>query len=60
MKQINVVVKKQFLDKYTGKVCKEGTKLTFPADRVKEINRDKKRVEKIETKTAEVKAEIKK
>lgn len=39
MKKINVVVKKAFTDRYTGKRHKEGSKLTIDDKRFLEIRR---------------------
>lgn len=39
MKKINVVVKKAFLDRYTGTKRKEGEKLTITDARYREIKR---------------------
>lgn len=39
MKKINVVVKKPFIDRYTGQKRKEGEKLTVSDDRLREIKR---------------------
>ena len=39
MKNINVVVKKEFLDRDTGKKRKQGEKLTITDNRLREIRR---------------------
>lgn len=39
MKKINVIVKKPFLDRYTGKKHKEGETLTVSDARLREIKR---------------------
>ena len=39
MKKINVVVKKAFVDRYTGIKHKEGAKLTVSDARLREIKR---------------------
>ena len=39
MKKVNVVVKKTFRDRYTGKTHKHGTKLTVTDARFREIKR---------------------
>lgn len=39
MKQVNVVVKKEFLDRYTGLKRKPGEKLTITDARYREIKR---------------------
>ena len=39
MKKINVIVKKAFLDRYTGKKHKEGDKMTISDARLREIKR---------------------
>ena len=45
MKKINVVVKKAFLDRYTGTKRKEGEKLTITDARYREIKRSGNYVE---------------
>lgn len=39
MKKFNVIVKKAFLDRYTGKKHKEGENLTITEARLREIKR---------------------
>lgn len=39
MKKINVVVKKEFLDRYTGIIHKPGDKLIITDERFREIKR---------------------
>ena len=39
MKKLNVTVKKEFLDRYTGKIHKPGDKLILTDARVREIKR---------------------
>ena len=61
MKNVNVVVKKEFLDRYTGKMNKVNDKLTIREDRYREILRSGNYVEavKAEPKKSEVKKESK-
>lgn len=61
MKNVNVVVKKEFLDRYTGKMNKVNDKLIIREDRYREILRSGNYVEvvKAETKKAETKKESK-
>lgn len=37
--KVTVVVVKEFLDRYTGKLCKPGDKITITTARFREINR---------------------
>lgn len=57
MKNVNVIVKKEFLDRYTGKINKVNDKLTVREDRYREILRSGNYVEavKAETKKADKK-----
>ena len=49
MKKINVIVKKKFLDRYTGIFRKPGEKMTISEDRFREILRSGEYVEKENT-----------
>lgn len=61
MKDVNVIVKKEFLDRYTGKMNKVNDKLIIREDRYREILRSGDYVEvvKAEAKKPEVKKESK-
>ena len=60
MKNVNVIVKKEFLDRYTGKINKVNDKLTVTDARYREILRSGNYVEAVaETKKPEVKKESK-
>lgn len=61
MKDVNVIVKKEFLDRYTGKTRKVNDRFTVREDRYREIMRSGNYVEvvKDETKKPEVKKESK-
>lgn len=39
MKKINVIVKKDFVCRYTGKKCKSGDRLTISDERFREMKR---------------------
>lgn len=55
-KMIEVIVKSQFLDRYTGKIRKVGEKMKITYDRLAEIRRSGKYVEVVKpTATAEKK-----
>ena len=55
-KMIEVIVKTQFLDRYTGKIRKVGEKMKITYDRLAEIRRSGKYVEVVKpTATAEKK-----
>lgn len=58
MKNVNVVVKKEFLDRYTGKKRKVNDRFTVREDRYREILRSGNYVEavKAEPKKSEVKS----
>ena len=55
MKKINVVVKKRFLDKYSGVYRKPGDKLTVDENRYREIKRSGDYVEVESAKAPEIK-----
>lgn len=60
MNNVNVIVKKEFLDRYTGKNNKVGDKLTVTEARYREIMRSGVYVEVIkDTPKTEAKKEIK-
>ena len=61
MKNVNVIVKKQFLDRYTGKMRKVNDKFTVREDRYREILRSGDYVEAVkdEAKKPEFKKESK-
>lgn len=60
MKNVNVIVKKNFLDRYTGKMRKVNDKFTVKEDRYREILRSGDYVEAVaEAKKPEVKKESK-
>lgn len=56
MKKLNVIVKKEFLDRYTGKMNKVNDKLTITDARLREIRRSGAYVEVVK---AEAKKESK-
>lgn len=56
MKNVNVIVKKEFLDRYTGKMRKVNDKFTVREDRYREILRSGAYVEAVK---AEAKKESK-
>lgn len=52
MNKINVVVKKPFLDRYTGQIRKAGEKMTVTYDRLAEIRRSGDYVEVVKPTTS--------
>lgn len=59
MKTLNVKVKKEFRDRYTGKTNKVNSTLTITEDRYIEINRSGDLVEVIKDNKTEAKKEVK-
>ena len=61
MKNVNVIVKEEFLDRYTGKMRKVNERFTVKEDRYREILRSGNYVEvvKDEAKKPEIKKESK-
>ena len=51
MKNVNVIVKKSFLDRYTGKMHKVNDKFTIKEDRYREILRSGDYVEAVKPET---------
>ena len=59
MKDVNVIVRKEFLDRYTGKMRKVNDKFTCREDRYREIMRSGAYVEVAKDNKAEAKKESK-